>query len=100
MIKLDRVQVDIFHLAPYQYERFMTVFSGADRLQVILVWEICVNGKYKQIIIRCFPCFSLPLRVIKINRRNRHRLIQLSKMQSGHKNLLRGQLQAQAVILE
>lgn len=33
MIKLDRVQTDIFHLAPYQYERFMAVFSGTDRLQ-------------------------------------------------------------------
>ncbi|CAL8146523.1 unnamed protein product [Orchesella dallaii] len=33
MIKLDRVQVELLNLVPYQYERFMAVFSGADRLQ-------------------------------------------------------------------
>lgn len=33
MIRLDRVQVEIFHLRPYQYDRFMTMFSGNGRLQ-------------------------------------------------------------------
>lgn len=34
MIKLDRVEHEIYHLSPYPYDRFMSIFSGADRFQV------------------------------------------------------------------